>query len=194
MPEMIDNPQSAVRSPQLPIADLKSASETIVARWNAAIPCNHVRFVNVTRWRLIVDAVQCFGLERILKAVEYYGGRPWQRKNRAWRKFDAFMAPDVLTQWVEESLDAERAAEEKAAPGSPEHRAKIVDIQKKVAHVVREQKNRWRALREKLAGLPDERRKEIFDQATDECRRHFGRVTGPAVERQCLIVLDRESK
>ena len=96
----------------------------IVAAWNAAIPRNRVRIVNQPRYMDLLGALRIFKVDEICQAIQWYGKQAWQRQKNAWCPFDAFIAEDRLTQWVESAMEHD----EKAALAA-EHRqaAKAAD-------------------------------------------------------------------
>ena len=93
-------------------AEVRGAIERIVAAWNAAIPRNRVRLVNQPRYMDLLGALRIFTADEIYAAIGWYGKQTWQRTRNAWCTFDAFLAEDRLTQWVESSMEHdERAAQ-----------------------------------------------------------------------------------
>jgi len=85
--------------------ELVAAIEWIVAAWNANIPRNRVRIVNQPRYYDLLAALRIFTTDEICAAIEWYGKQAWQRQRGAWCTFDAFLAEDRLTQWVESSME-----------------------------------------------------------------------------------------
>ena len=91
-------------------ADLRDCLTRIVTTWNAAIPRNRVRIVNQPRYMDLLGALRIFTVDEICKAVEWYGRQAWQRQRNAWCTFDAFLAEDRLTQWVESAMEHDEKA------------------------------------------------------------------------------------
>jgi len=85
--------------------ELRAAIERIVEVWNASIPRNRVRIVNQPRYYDLLAALRIFTTDEICAAIEWYGKQTWQRQRGAWSTFDAFLAEDRLTQWVESSME-----------------------------------------------------------------------------------------
>jgi len=92
-------------------AEIGGVIERIVGAWNAAIPRNHVRIVNQPRYMDLLGALRVFTPDEICQAIRWYGKQTWQRQKNAWCTFDAFLAEDRLTQWVEASMEHEEKAE-----------------------------------------------------------------------------------
>ena len=92
-------------------ATLEEINE-IVGAWNRMIPKGHVRLISRERLVLIRMALGDLAVADVVAAIENYSRQPWQKRNQAWKTFDAFMEPAVLVQWYEAAMDAaDKAAE-----------------------------------------------------------------------------------
>ena len=119
--------------------EVRDVIARIVAAWNASIPRNRVRILNQPRYYDLLGALRIFTADEICRAIEWYGKQAWQRARGAWCTFDAFLAEDRLTQWVESSMEHA----EKAALAADRRQAAEAAGQAKVAAIDEEAERRF---------------------------------------------------
>jgi len=159
----------------------------IVAAWNAAIPRHHVRIVNQPRYYDLLGALRIFTADEICSAIQWYGKQLWQRTRGAWCTFDAFLAEDRLTQWVESSMEHA----EKAALADDRRRAAQAAGQAKVAAVDEVAERRARQVAA-LDALPPPQRYKLLEEAKRGLPRSL--QNNPAQVRLRAIALMNERK
>ena len=140
--------------------ELQDAIGRIVNAWNTAIPRNHVRIVNQPRYIDLLAALRICTPEEICRAIAWYGCQTWQRQRNAWSTFDAFIAEDRLTQWVESSLEH---AEHIAAAGVRRQAVQTTEDDKRKA--IRPANERRRLQAEAFEALPPPRRYKLLEDA-----------------------------
>lgn len=172
---------------------LAEKADAVMARWNEKIPRNRVRVLNRERFIAIGRALEIFSLQEILAAIDYYSAQSWQRKNNAWKKFDAFIEVPTLTGWVEACMEAA----EKAEAAKPAKDARVRALQEKILHQQAEM-DRRDGLRSRFAKLPEAEQKRLLAKALEELRRvHPNSRHRPpiiTIRSQALVILEREMK
>jgi len=98
-----------------PIDRLDEAMGEVVGCWNRQIPCGRVRVMNQPRYEDLRELLYVFDAGEICRAIVWYGSQSWQRANRAWRTFDAWISIDVATAWVEREQEAREGREARRA-------------------------------------------------------------------------------
>jgi hypothetical protein len=140
--------------------EVRDVIARIVAAWNAAIPRNRVRILNQPRYYDLLGALRIFTADEICRAIEWYGKQAWQRARGAWCTFDAFLAEDRLTQWVEGAMEHDEKAAAAAAARQAAGQAGQAKLQAVDAIAERRQ-----LAAEAFDALPPPRRYELLEAA-----------------------------
>ena len=84
---------------------LLAASQRIKDCWNrhvGGLPgASKVTKINDDRARSLCKLLETFTIDQICRAIEYYATSPWNRENRAWRKFDNVLNKAFIGTWWE---------------------------------------------------------------------------------------------
>jgi hypothetical protein len=140
--------------------EVRDCIERIVAAWNASIPRNHVRIVNQPRYLDLLGALRIFAADEICKAIQWYGRQTWQRQKGAWCTFDAFLAEDRLTQWVEGAMEHDEKVAAADAARQAAGAASLAKVQ--TVDAVAEKRRRQG---EAFDGLPPAKRYKLLADA-----------------------------
>jgi len=88
-----------------PDADLIEGMRQIIATWNRCIPRNRVRAFAQHRYESLRGVLYAYTADEVCGAIEHYGAQTFQRQNNAWKRFDNWIAIDVVTLWVEDAAE-----------------------------------------------------------------------------------------
>ena len=166
--------------------EVREVVERIVATWNAAIPRNHVRIVNQPRYLDLLGALRIFKADEICKAIAWYGKQTWQRQRGAWCSFDAFLAEDRLTQWVESAMEHD---EKLVAIERHKQAAQAASLAKVQAVDDVAEKRRLQA--EAFDALPPPRRYKLLADAKAALPRGLANNAGQVRLRAIALMVDR---
>ena len=156
--------------------------------WNALIPRNHVRVLNLERVRAVRNLLKSLTADRVEQAIRFYASQEWQLRKGAWKTFDAFMQSAVALRWYEQAAEADERAEARARPADPRVRRLTAELADKRAAWTREER-----LRKQYEALPVADRRRLFTKAREQLGGELG-LDAPQehIMRKALDLMEAE--